>query len=620
MDADISHGIKDGWLIKVGIFNAAWRKRYFVLQGGALLGRIDYYKKEQKVWKGAITLSKVEEAQPLNTIDDLNRLTEQISRNSSDAVLAIPNVKEFPKDHYFFVIKTSSRLWVLGAKTLEERTQWISAINDVARRVNSPERSDGICSTPTKQPRAWSMGSVQKARSSQVLQAAPSAGIGRREIHSTSFVSVEGLPDYMRTDPEGDKARLAALNDIFKEFVDKEKALKRASGCSVIPLGRLCSMDSTRPDEFWKSLEASRVYGAWGEQLYAYAQRLIAARCEMPCDSGLPVVVFLDKVPRSNDKSVREEDTLDTPLSSSSSLSSSSVVVKSGNDNDDGGDNDNGNDDGKEEMTECVRDVRYILIVLSEALEKTISACDRKKLISGKYGAEPISLEKATELCGNIHNASVSLLRSLASMECVDALATGTHSRLGAESPLRVLTPDLTKLIAQWTLPGLAPRDDKKAAVMVTERSALAQLGAERAFLSKHIKRILSAGPVRFGFLNVRFPVEDANNFAKMAGKVPDCAYDGELPEGRLYCELSDEALCFTTSAKGDEVVIPLLWIRKLEVESSGGCFMKFTRYLEKPNAESNMETRIIYGDNTAETFAWLGDITRMFILRKQEK
>ena len=603
MEPEIEHGIKDGWLIKVGIFNATWRRRHFVLQGGALLGRIDYYKKEQKVWKGAITLSKVEEALSIDTMEDLNRLTDQISKNSSDAVLAIPSIKELPKDHHFFVIKTTSRLWVLGAKTPEERTQWITAINEVAKRVNGPDRSDGVCPTPPKGAQTWSMGSVKMARRSQVLQTAPSAGIGRKEASSSSSSSTapvddSTLPDYMRTDPDGDKARLAALNAVFKEFMDKEKVLKRESACKVVPLGRLCSMDPARPDAMEKSFEASRVYSAWGEQLFAYAQRLVAARCDTPsAEAGVPLVTFVDHVPKA---STKESSNSDAKEEASSPDAAEQDAI---------------------ETEECIRDVRYVLIVFSEALEKTVSACDRKKLATGKYGDLPISLERAAELCASILTSSVSFLRSIASPGCVEALAAGMHKRLGAESPLRVLSPELAKLIAQWSHPGLVPRDgDKKEVVAATERSSLAQLGAERAFLSKHIKRILGGDPVRFGFLNVRFPVEDSNNFAKITGKVPDCAYDGELPEGRLYCELSDEALCFTTSAKGDEVVIPLLWIRKLEVESSGGCFMKFTRYLDEPCAEANMETRIIYGDNTAETFAWLGDITRMFLLRRQEK
>ena len=598
MESETEHGIKDGWLIKVGIFKTTWRRRYFVLQGGPLLGRIDYYKKEHKVWKGAITLSKVEEALGVDTIEDLNRLTDQFSKNTSDAVLAIPAIKELPRDHHFFVIKTTSRLWILGAKTAEERTQWIAAINEVAKRVNGPERSDGVCPTPPKGAQTWSMGSVNVARRSQVLRTAPSAGIGRKGV-SSAIIAAAGdstaVPDYMRTDPEGDKARLSTLSAVFKEFVDQEKALKRESACNVVPLGRLSSMDAPRPDALEKALEASRVYSAWGEQLYAYAQRLVAARCDTPSGpAGVPVVTFADRVPRAPSPAP-------TPSPSPAGEEPSA--------------------EGAGDVEECMRDVRYVLIVFSEALEKAVSACDRKKLAVGKYGDLPISLERAAELAANILASSVAFLRTIASPGCEEALASGMHKRLGAESPLRVLSPELVKLIAQWAHPGLVPRGgDKKEAVVVAERSSLAQLGAERAFLSKHIKRILGGDPVRFGFLNVRFPVEDANNFAKITGKVPDTAYDGELPEGRLYCELSDEALCFTTSARGDEVVIPLLWIRKLEVESSGGCFMKFTRYLDEPCAEASMETRIIYGDNTAETFAWLGDITRMFILRRQGK
>lgn len=597
MEAGGNHGIKEGWLIKVGSFKTNWRRRYFILQGGPLLGRLDYYKKETKTWKGAITLSKVEEAKFLDSIDDLNRLVEQISRNTSDAVLIIPKIKDLPKEHHFFAIKTSRRLWILGAKTPEERSQWVTAINDVAKRVNSPENSDGICPTPPRPAQTWSMGSVKKARCSQVLQAAPSAGIWRKSFsaNAASSAAAGTVSDYMRTDPEGDKARLAALCAVFKEFVTREKALKRESACNVVPLGRLCSLDPGRPDALEKSVMASRVYGAWGEQLYAYAQRLIEARCDTLSESGLPVVTFLDHVKKESASAKTEDEQAD---------------------------DDDKDEAGKEvpEKAECYRDVRYVLIVLSEAFEKIVSACDRKNWTAENKDDELISLERAAELCGNILTTSVAFLRTLTDASVAESLAMGTHARLGEESPLRGLTPDLTKLIAKWAIPGLVAPGDKKTVAIVAERSALAQLCAEHAFMSKHIKRILSAGPIRFGFLNIRFPVEDANNFAKITGKVPESAYDGELPEGRLYCELSDEALCFTTSAKGDEVVIPLLWIRKLEVESSGGCFMKFTRYLDEPSAESNMETRIIYGDNTVETFSWLTDITRMFLLRRQEK
>ena len=602
MEPSPENWLKDGWLIKVGIFKATWRRRHFVLQGGPLLGRIDYYKKEQKVWKGAITLTKVEEPQLLDTAEDLGRLIERITQTSSDVVLSIPKIRELPKDHHFFAIKTTSRLWVLGAKTLEERAQWVTAITDVIHYVNGPESSVGICASS---PQAWSKGSVPRTRS-QVLQAAPSAGIGRRgsaaltsataggnDASSSSSASAASaaaiviVSDYLRTDPDGDKARISALGSVFKEFVEREKAFKRESMCEVVPLGRLSAMDPARVEDLERALEASRIYAAWAEQLYAYALRLTEARCDRPGPAGPPVVAFAD------------EQTPDP----------------------------------------CSRDLRYLLIVLSEALEKAISACDRRCWAAERSGNSnsnssknndndessenrecdnAISLEKTAELCAKILGTSVKLLRSLAGTDPVEALASGTHKRLGEESPVRSITPELAKVIAQWTLPALAAQDEPQVAAM--ERPALAQLGAERAFLSKHIHRILSAGPVRFGFLNVRFPAEDANNFAKLAGKAPDCAYDSELPEGRLYCELSDEALCFTTSAKGDEVVVPLLWIRKLEVEATAGCFMKFTRYLEEPSAESHMETRIIYGDNTAETFAWLTDITRIFLLRRHAK
>lgn len=616
--------LRTGWMVKQGRIRRSWRRRFFVLQGGTLLGRLDYFKHERRGWKGAVSLLR---AQPAET------------------VAAPPKARGL----YCFTIRTATRDWLIGAETEEDRSVWIAAINAVLAHLRDPARNplalpppagssaaaapgDGASATTTSTTTAGAQAAAQgsAAAGAAAARAAKRGGSGaddgdeededEDEDDGSTGREDADAPEYMLSDPVGDRRRHEELKQCrgMAAFVERERALRRESR-DTVPLGRLISVSfprecdgATGPTGGSSSKEeegeegnsdadktstttttttaAAEMLAAesdaasageastvalsallveWGSALAAHAARVAAAPTTVLGRKGLPAVVFADA--------------------------------------------DNCDAAGRPRE----RDVRYVLLAFSEAFDKAVAGTPRRRVA-------PADVAR----CRGVLDAWAAALRALAATGPAEALALGLHARLGADSPLALLPPATARRIARWAVPALATAtatDSSSSSsgnsahgAAVVERQTLAQMAAEKAFMARHIERLLACGPVRFGFVTVCVPARAADDFARLAGRAPAAPYAGALPAGRLFCELTHESLCFTAPGDGAEVVVPLLWIRKLEVETARGCYMKFTRYLTQPSADTQLESRVLHADNSPETYNWLSDITRAFAARRR--
>ncbi|XP_041741829.1 GRB2-associated-binding protein 3 isoform X1 [Coregonus clupeaformis] len=129
-----------GWLIKSPpekkLKRYAWRRRWFVLRRGRMSGNADvleYYRN---------TTSK----KPIRTID----LREcEVQMQMEQRLVK----REFQNQH-IFVVKTSSRIFYLVAKTEEEMNSWVSQIREICHfgpLDDGTESEEGFSHTPTPQ-------------------------------------------------------------------------------------------------------------------------------------------------------------------------------------------------------------------------------------------------------------------------------------------------------------------------------------------------------------------------------------------------------------------------------------------------------------------------------------
>jgi len=538
--------LRTGWMVKEGNVRHSWKRRFFVLQGGPLLGRLDYFKGERTGWKGALSLVRAEPA---------------------ETMITPPKAKGL----ICFTVRTPTRKWFFGVETEEERCNWIAAINTVISRFKDP--SLGPIPIDGGNTLVDSSGASLVIFSSCKTPEVETPTETSEPASDTSAV----IPDYTLLDPHGDRRRHEDLKrcEALKPFVERERALRKEARVNNVPIGRHVSVSirkvepkkdassptegaAASPKEPQQTDQLSELLIEWGEALAAHAKKVSEKPIELLDENGNPVLAFEDE----------EKDA-----------------------------------DGTVKTVE--RDVRYVLLAYSEAFDKTVAGINRKNLC-----------EQDVDRCKAILDSWAAFLREISSTAPAETLAVGASQKPDAENPVSVLSPELTKKIAQWAVPALTT--NKQPRVPLLERSVLAQIAMEKSFVSRHIQRLLDRGPIRFGFMTVCIPARDVDDFSKQAGRVPRGAYMGALPEGRLFCELTHESMCFTSPEGGDEVVIPLLWIRKLDVETNDGCFLKYTRYLSQPSCDAMLESRILYADNSPETYAWLSDITRAFTCRQK--
>ncbi|XP_073335791.1 GRB2-associated-binding protein 3 isoform X2 [Pagrus major] len=130
-----------GWLIKSPpekkLKRFAWRKRWFVLRRGRMSGNpdvLEYYQSNNS-------------KKPIRVIDLKECEVEMLNGQL--------RIKRDFHGKHLFVVKTSSRVFYLVAKTEEEMNSWISSISQICH-FGSPEDAEsseeGFPNTPTPQP------------------------------------------------------------------------------------------------------------------------------------------------------------------------------------------------------------------------------------------------------------------------------------------------------------------------------------------------------------------------------------------------------------------------------------------------------------------------------------
>ncbi|XP_008298335.1 GRB2-associated-binding protein 3 isoform X2 [Stegastes partitus] len=127
-----------GWLIKSPpekkLKRFAWRKRWFVLRRGRMSGNpdvLEYYQSKNS-------------KKPIRTIDLKECEVEMLNGQL--------RIKRDFHGKHLFVVKTSSRIFYLVAKTEEEMNSWISSISQICQfaSLEDPESSEeGFPQTPT---------------------------------------------------------------------------------------------------------------------------------------------------------------------------------------------------------------------------------------------------------------------------------------------------------------------------------------------------------------------------------------------------------------------------------------------------------------------------------------
>ena len=151
--------LRSGWMVKQGSIRKSWRRRFFVLQGGTLFGRLDYYKHERKGWKGAVSLKYAERA---------------------ETIMTPPKVKNL----YCFSIRTPTRVWLIGAESEDDRSTWIAAINAVLSHIRDPKASTLVIQPKVhipEQPQGGGLGAaVQLLERQQGERRLPLDAGGRR--------------------------------------------------------------------------------------------------------------------------------------------------------------------------------------------------------------------------------------------------------------------------------------------------------------------------------------------------------------------------------------------------------------------------------------------------------
>ncbi|XP_024275973.1 GRB2-associated-binding protein 3-like isoform X1 [Oncorhynchus tshawytscha] len=131
-----------GWLIKSPpekkLKRYAWRRRWFVLQRGRMSGNpdvLEYYRNKTS-------------KKPIRTID----LREcEVQMQTEQRLVK----REFQNQH-LFVVKTSSRMFYLVAKTEEEMNSWVSQIREICHfgplsMDDGTESEEGFTHNPTSQ-------------------------------------------------------------------------------------------------------------------------------------------------------------------------------------------------------------------------------------------------------------------------------------------------------------------------------------------------------------------------------------------------------------------------------------------------------------------------------------
>ncbi|XP_064837521.1 GRB2-associated-binding protein 3-like isoform X2 [Oncorhynchus masou masou] len=131
-----------GWLIKSPpekkLKRYAWRRRWFVLQRGRMSGNpdvLEYYRNKTS-------------KKPIRTID----LREcEVQMQTEQRLVK----REFQNQH-LFVVKTSSRMFYLVAKTEEEMNSWVSQIREICHfgplsMDDGTESEEGFSHNPTSQ-------------------------------------------------------------------------------------------------------------------------------------------------------------------------------------------------------------------------------------------------------------------------------------------------------------------------------------------------------------------------------------------------------------------------------------------------------------------------------------
>ncbi|XP_041863501.1 GRB2-associated-binding protein 3 [Melanotaenia boesemani] len=226
-----------GWLIKSPpekkLKRFAWRKRWFVLRRGRMSGNpdvLEYYQSKNS-------------KKPIRTID-----LKECEVEMHNGQLRIK--RDFQGKH-LFVVKTSSRIFYLVAKTEEEMNSWVNSISQICQFGNLEEAEsseDGISLTPTSiQPSPD--GSDRVSVASQPDTGHPhdylflsqcetgSVGTSRHDSFSTSDISLE------------QKSSDDAVKDAYAE--SSSSSISHASPSpSFFPHGRLTNPPFSAPCAF----------------------------------------------------------------------------------------------------------------------------------------------------------------------------------------------------------------------------------------------------------------------------------------------------------------------------------------------------------------------------------
>ncbi|XP_056252660.1 GRB2-associated-binding protein 3 isoform X3 [Seriola aureovittata] len=227
-----------GWLIKSPpekkLKRFAWRKRWFVLRRGRMSGNpdvLEYYQSKNS-------------KKPIRTIDLRECVVEMLNGQL--------RIKRDFHGKHLFVVKTSSRIFYLVAKTEEEMNSWISSISQICQfgSLEDAESSEeGFPHTPTSLQRSPDS-SDRASVSSQPDSSHPldylflsqcetgTASTSRHDSFSNSEISLE------------QKSSDDAIKDIVPSplYTDSSPSLSHASPSpSLFPHGKLTNPPFSAP-------------------------------------------------------------------------------------------------------------------------------------------------------------------------------------------------------------------------------------------------------------------------------------------------------------------------------------------------------------------------------------
>jgi hypothetical protein len=114
--------IKSGYLKKKGEKRKAWKKRWFVLRSN----RLSYYKNE-KEYK-LLKVIRLDDILSVNNFENQQKYIHSMNNNKSDSTPISPKPQKQNLLNAFYV-NTNERPYLLQAQSIEDRDQWIKALN-----------------------------------------------------------------------------------------------------------------------------------------------------------------------------------------------------------------------------------------------------------------------------------------------------------------------------------------------------------------------------------------------------------------------------------------------------------------------------------------------------------